>query len=79
MDMKKNSKPQERSLPTTIVAAVIGLGILAVSLLMLPIDNLVEGLAFGIGVILVILSAIVAIQGKAGSIKELLFSLSFWA
>ena len=78
MNRKKNSKNKDRSLFTTIFATVMGLGILAICLLILPITTVDEGFVFGIGILLVILCAFVAVQGKKGTIAELIYSLSFW-
>lgn len=45
---------------------------------MLPINNVAEGITFGMGILLVILCVIFAIDGKSGTVKELIYSLTFW-
>ncbi|MGV9001800.1 MAG: hypothetical protein ACOH18_02495 [Candidatus Saccharimonadaceae bacterium] len=77
--MKKISITTERSWFTTIMASLIGLGILLASILLLPINNLVVGLTFGIGILLVVLCAVTAVKGEKGMIKDIIYSLTFWS
>lgn len=67
-----------RSWSTSITAVIIGVVILGVSLLLLPISTIPGGLTFGTGILLVILCVLVALEGKKGTIKELIYSLTFW-
>ena len=75
--MNKNKKPV-RSWFTIIAAAIIGVGILGVSLFLLPISNISEGFTFGMGILLVIFCALVTFEGRKGTITELIYSLTFW-
>lgn len=63
---------------TTITAGVIGLVILAVIFPTIPIVNWTEITFFGIGMLLVIICATIAIEGKEGKIKEIVYSMRFW-
>jgi len=74
----KNRKKQERSIFTTIIATFIGAAVLFVSILILPLSTFGEGMTFAVGILIVILCAIVAIQGKKGTLREIVYSLSFW-
>lgn len=67
-----------RSWFTTITATIIGLGVLGVTLLLLPISSVSEGVTFGIGMLLVVLCAMIAHEGKKGMILELIHTLGFW-
>jgi len=72
------NKHNDRSLFVTIFATILGLLIGAITLLFLPIDSVTEGVSFAIGILLVVVCILTAIQGKKGTIAELIFSLSFW-
>ena len=72
------NKHDDRSLFVTILASVLGLLIAAITLLFLPINSVTEGVSFTVGVLLVVVCILTAIQGKKGTIAELIFSLSFW-
>ena len=76
--MNKSKKQSKRSWFTTILASIIGLVILGASSTLIPIKDLVEALTFGTGILLAILCALVAFQGKKGTIKDILYSLTFW-
>lgn len=67
-----------RSWPTTIVAALISLGTLAVAILIWPITSFSEGTTFGVTILLFIVSTLVTIEGKKGSLTDLIYSLGFW-
>ena len=73
-----NNKHGDRSLFVTILAIILGLLIAAITLLFLPIDNVTEGVSFTVGALLVVMCIVTAIQGKKGTIAELIFSMSFW-
>jgi len=73
-----NNKHDDRSLFVTILATILGLLIAAITLLFLPIDSVTEGVSFVVGVLLVVMCIVTAIQGKKGTIAELIFSMSFW-
>lgn len=75
---KTTSSVIKRSMFTTIAAAIIGLAILAVSLLILPITNVAEGVTFGIGLLLVILCGITAYEGRKKTIREIIDSMLHW-
>jgi len=72
------NKHDDRSLFVTIFASILGLLIGAITLLFLPINSVTEGVSFTVGVLLVVVCILTAIQGKKGTIAELIFSLSFW-
>ena len=76
--MINNSKKEDRSLFTTVTAGVLSLAIAIITFLIFPITNFVDGVLVFIGVLLVVLSAITAISGKKGTIKEIIYMLSFW-
>lgn len=75
--IKSPAKPK-RSIATTAIATLIGIVILFFSLLLLPISGFSELLTFGVGILLFILCAVVAIDGKKGTMGELIYSLVFW-
>ena len=75
--MNKNVKPT-RNWFTTITAAIIGVIVLGISLLVLPVTSVSEGLTFGTGSLLVVICALVAYEGKKGAVKELIHSFTFW-
>lgn len=76
--MKLLHTAKKRDLFTTITAIIIGLAILAVSLLILPINNASEAITFVIGILLVILCGMTAYQGKRGTIRDIIDSLFYW-
>ena len=60
----KRSTENERSMFTTITAAVAGTVVLGFSFLLLPINGFWEGVTFGSGLLLTIIFAITAYEGK---------------
>ena len=75
--MNKN-KNSERSMFTTIVAIFVGVATLGISLLLLPINNFWEGVTFAGGLLLTLVCALTAYEGKRGAIAELIMSLMYW-
>jgi VIT1/CCC1 family predicted Fe2+/Mn2+ transporter len=74
------SKPKkDRSIATTIIASLIGAVILVLLLPLFPLSDVIEILFFSFGILIVVLCAIVAIGGKRGTIREIIYSLSFWS
>lgn len=76
--MKKSPKKSEKSLFTIIASSIVGLAALAVCIMILPINNLSEGIFFAFGILIVIVCAITAFEGKKGAFKELLDLLFYW-
>ena len=74
--MKKTQT--ERSWFTTTVAAIFSLIVIVLIFPLIPLKDWVETLFFGFGILIVILCLIVAIDGKKGTIKDLMYSLIFW-
>lgn len=69
---------RKRSWATTIIAGVIGLIILILIFPLIPLDNWSEAAFFSVGLLLVVLCVVVAIDGKKGTIKDIIYSLGFW-
>ena len=78
MTQEKQKTKEKRSMFTTIFASILGLIILTVTILVVPISNFLEGMSFGIGLLLVFICVLTAVDGRKGTIKELIYSLSFW-
>ena len=75
--MKKSQT--KRSWFTTITATVIGLVIVVLILPLIPLNDWTEIAFFGFGVLSIILCIVVAIGGKKGTIREIIYSLGFWS
>lgn len=78
LSIKKIGRAIKRSMFTTIASAIIGLIILAVSILILPISNAGEAITFAVGILLVILCGVTAFQGKKGAVKDIIYTMGFW-
>ena len=71
--------PTNRSWFTTITASSLGLLIAAIIVPLIPLNNATEMAFFCFGLLLVVLCVIIAIQGKKGTIVDIIYSLSFWS
>lgn len=69
---------KERSMFTTITAAVAGIIVLGFTLLLLPVNGFWEGVTFGAGLLVTFVFAVTAYEGKKGTLLEAFNSLFFW-
>lgn len=75
--MKKSHT--KRSWLTTVIAVITALVILILIFPSITLDNWNKITFFSIGMLLVILCVIVAIDGKKGTLRDIFYSLSFWS
>jgi hypothetical protein len=73
--MKKTDNQSTRSWFATIIPSLIGLIISVFTILLLPIDSLPKFLFAAGAIVAVFLCVLFAIEGKKGTVKELIATL----